>query len=316
MLTYLTKEIPDTDIVKVLWPFLHISVICFVLISGFFGIHSGMKGFAKLVSIFLIYSIPNIVYKCTLATTPHEYLQAFMFISKSEYWFIRTYLALFLLAPLINRYNESSSDLEQFFLLSVFGILSIYIGCIAKDPKYVDGKNIINFLFLYQLGSTFRRHESLIREKWGLKSLIFAFAAVSVLETLVLFFTHGSYVGHLVWRVTYPYSSPCLIANASLLFLIFTRITFSSSWVNTLAKGCLAVYLIHEMMPIVLLLERPLVREIYVQLGRLSLTVMALFVLSILVMSICLLINYLLTPFFDALSRWEESQFEKKRLDN
>lgn len=312
MLVYLTNEVPESGIVKVLWPFFHIGVICFVLISGYFGIHSGKKGLAKLIGICLVYSIPNIVYKCVLATSPQEYLQAFMFLSKSDYWFIRTYLALFLLAPLVNRFNDHCSGKEQWILMSVLGVLSVYVGCIAKDPIYLDGKNLIHFIFVYQLGHTFRQHESVIREKWGINKLLIAFAAISILETAVLFLAWDSYLGHLVWRMTFAYNSPVLLANASLFFLIFAQMEFSSAWVNKLAKGCLAVYLIHGITPVILHVERPMVKEIYGLSGSLPKTVVILFGVSILIMTLCLFINYLLTPVFRVLSCWETSLLERK----
>lgn len=43
---------------KAIWLPLHIGVILFILISGYFGIKSSIKGFIKLVGMVLVLSIP------------------------------------------------------------------------------------------------------------------------------------------------------------------------------------------------------------------------------------------------------------------
>ena len=94
-----------------LW--LHIGVINFVLISGFFGIKPSIKGLVKLLSIFLVYSIPEIVYGISLAVSFKDMIKSLLVISHTHYWFIRTYLFLYLISPILNLWIKKANIKQQ-----------------------------------------------------------------------------------------------------------------------------------------------------------------------------------------------------------
>lgn len=95
---------------SILFP-LHVAVICFVLISGYFGIRLSFKKITDFFIQVLFYNI--VVYSvCSVISnefTVKNFIISFLPLSHNQdLWFIRTYLYLMLLSPLINKYLSSS----------------------------------------------------------------------------------------------------------------------------------------------------------------------------------------------------------------
>lgn len=249
-LLWFVQDNPSYSELRALWLPLHVGVICFVLISGFFRIKPSSRGFIKLVVMVLVYSLPAMIYGLKNMHGWHSALHSLMFISRSDYWFVRTYLGLYLMSPLINKFLDYSSMKAKWYMLIVTGVISIYLGNITRYNLYVDGKNLVNFLFLYQLGQML----SLYFEKWeGIKTwkLLSAYIMLNALLVIGYYCTIDSRVGELLWRLSFPYCSPLLIVNALLLFMIIGRLSFKSRVLNHLSAGVFAVYLIHCSYPFI-----------------------------------------------------------------
>lgn len=88
---------------------LHISVVCFVLISGYFGIKFSFKKLILLLSQIIFYNVLCYVVSslCLDSFTFKEFVKSFLPLTyNQDLWFIRTYIILFLLVPIINKYIE------------------------------------------------------------------------------------------------------------------------------------------------------------------------------------------------------------------
>ena len=89
ILLYIITEIDNAILYKAIWIPLHVGVICFVLISGYFHIKPSLRGIVKLLAPLLVFYLPLTVWEYTQGFgSPKQ----FLFLSKSPYWFIRTYL--------------------------------------------------------------------------------------------------------------------------------------------------------------------------------------------------------------------------------
>ena len=141
-----------------LWIPLHIGVPIFVLISGYFGIHPSVRGFVNLVTKVAVLFIPLFTFNL-LAFDDGSSLSNFLIISHTQYWFVRTYIYLYLVSPVLNLYINYSSDKSLLYILSVLAFINIYIGFFDTDPSLVEGKNLVNFTFLYFIGAFLRRYE-------------------------------------------------------------------------------------------------------------------------------------------------------------
>ena len=144
---------PDSSpILKGLWLPAHIGVIVFLLISGFFGIRPSIKGGGKLLLLMFVYTIPYILYEYSISDGSVLSLISNLFIvSNTPFWFMRTYLMLYLLSPMVNKYITSLSKSESLFFITILSIFSIYMGLLDFDPALSGGKNIVFFILIQYL---------------------------------------------------------------------------------------------------------------------------------------------------------------------
>lgn len=232
-------------ITKPLITVLHIGVVCFVLISGFWGIKFSIKGFAKLFFYCSLYSI--LIYLFAVLLNPDLFTlktSINSFIPR-QWWFIPVYLCLFLLTPLINTQLKNSSKSKKILFIILLTIVSFGFGQFIRSLS--GGKNPINFILIYYIGN-YLKTELFISPKINLKKIIIIYLVFNTaLFTLMLFAElYFPFVNKIMHRLFFTYNSIGLIINSILFFLIFTKIKFSSKIVNWFASSSLAVYLIHE----------------------------------------------------------------------
>ena len=257
----------------------HVGVVIFVLISGYFGIKPSLKG---LVSIYLSMVFYNVLLFSGWVFIGHnhpelsDYIKVFMPFSHSApwLWFMKTYILLYLISPLLNkardfklitpRYTEQQKDTDSLInrfikvpliynsggnmlILVCFGFIVFYFGWLNKNGDLYDGRNVIEFAFLYLLGGFFRDRvvvTDVNRKSWRRTFLWAVLLTYSFVGT-ILYFASGSFLDLARW-VFHPYTSPILILMASLLFLYFTTLEIQSNIINWMAGSTLAVYLVHE----------------------------------------------------------------------
>lgn len=229
-------------------PSVHIGVILFVLISGYYGIKPSIKGFTRIILMVIVYYLPLQIMDLFMTGQMCDFKavrNSFMIISKTPYWFIKTYIYLYLIAPIINTFIQYSQRHTINYILLFLAIISIYFG-LTGDASLSDGKNLTNFVFLYLLGNTIRRYYNLwtrIEKTW--------IAITYVCLNIVLIFLNYTFpksttVGYIIWRSCMPYCSPLLILNATLIFLLFSKLKIQSKYINCMAGSMFAVYLIHS----------------------------------------------------------------------
>ena len=165
-----------------------------------------------------------------------------LFISYSPYWFIKTYLCLYLFSPVLNKYLEKINSKERLFLICSLTFISVYLGSSLGDPSLAEGKNLINFSLLYTLGNTFKVYE---RDLIKIPSR-YLICGYIILNCCILYlFAQTGMISKIIWFASFPYCSPLLIINAALFFLIVSRLKLSSSIINSIASSMFAVYLLH-----------------------------------------------------------------------
>ena len=224
---------------------LHIGVILFVLISGYWGIKSTMKGFIKLVTMVAIYFLPiALLTDIYYGGGVKAIIKDCLFISHSPYWFIRTYLCLYLFSPVLNKYLENISAKKRKVLIVILCFISIYIGTTQGDPTLSEGKNLVNFSLLYILGNTLRTYEG-IWKSLSNKYLIPLYLSLNFLLVFLYCILDSDIIRKLIWIISFEYCSPILIINGILFFIIIARYELHSKWINYIASSMFAVYLVH-----------------------------------------------------------------------
>lgn len=279
---------------KAIWLPLHVGVPLFVLISGYFGIKASPKGLIKLLGKVFVLTVPVLmIYNVSSGCGMKGIIKSLLFVSNTPYWFVRIYVLLYLFSPVINHYLSNISDKKNLYLLTILGWMSVYIGTSHGEPSLIDGKNLINFLFLYCLGNSLRKYESMINRRTALCGGGL-FIVINLLTVTMYTNYYDCIIGQAIWRLSFDYCSPILIFNSVLLFVIFSKINIKSNIINIIASSTFSMYLIH-----LLVLDWPIsdiAIEMYNNCSNEITLFLALTCFTIIIMSGCMLIDKILSP--------------------
>ena len=211
-----------------------ISVNVFVLISGWFGIRVKLdKILSLLFQVFFFGSLIAIVMVLVGGGNGADLRKTATL--GGSYWFVKSYLLLYMFAPLLNMFVENVSKKQLGRFLILFIAFEMYFGWLT-DTKWFDyGYSPLSFMGLYLLARYLKSYWDL--DTYNRYAYLITYGVVTVLVAAcsMLVPTHLFYV----------YSSPALIlASVSFLFF-FCRIELKSKLVNSVAASCFAAYLLH-----------------------------------------------------------------------
>lgn len=108
-----------------------IGVPVFVMISGYFKIKASVKGFLNITLQVVFYSvIADILCRFVFhePLTTGNILGAVFPVTMTQYWFVSTYLLLYLLSPFLNRFIRSLTQKDYLAYLITLSILVCYGG--------------------------------------------------------------------------------------------------------------------------------------------------------------------------------------------
>lgn len=225
-----------------------VAVNVFVMLSGWYGIKPSFKklgGFIFQV-IFLIF----VIYFCFwgVGIVPHHSFGGWVkILFFNQYWFVQSYIILFLFSPILNSFIANvTRETYRFVLLSLFIIQFVYgfLPYASIYGWYNDGYSPLTFFFLYLLARYVKLYETSIENYhssfygigWVLTALV-----IALFGFLTVYFGLGnSYIMYF-----YGYSSPFVIIGAMLLLLAFSRISIKSWLINWVASSVFAAYILH-----------------------------------------------------------------------
>lgn len=144
-----------------------VSVNVFVLISGWFTIKPSVKGFCNFIfqCLFFFIGIYAVMLMTGLADLSIKGL-AICFFLTSKNWFIKAYIGLYILAPILNVFSEKASKKELgIFLVCFYTFQSIY-GCSGAATYIASGYSTFSFIGLYLLAQYIKRYYT-NDYKWG-----------------------------------------------------------------------------------------------------------------------------------------------------
>ena len=288
-------------IVNSLIPVVHIGVICFVLISGYWGIKFSIKGFLRLFLYCSFYSI--VIYTVSAVINPDLFsLKNFIkSIIPYQWWFIPVYLCLYLLSPLINIPLKTASAKTKLFFIIILLLISFVFGRFV--PSLSDGKNPLNFVLIYYLGNFLRTAVKL--PSWNVKKLLYLYLICNVLLFVSIFISnlYIPKIAHIINQLFYPYNSAGIMINSILFFLIFTKLKFNSRLINWLSSSSLAVYLLHENSYIIPYLSN-CIDQLQNSTANSVVFISALFAFAIIIFIVAVLIDKVISPVFDILFKF------------
>lgn len=229
-----------------------IGVNCFVLISGFFGIRPSVKGFTTFVFSCLFYSV--VIYSIFAIVDSSQYgwkdvLQSFAIFSHTDLWFIPAYLALYVFSPVINKGFEALHRHQHITLLCALTFINVYLGWFWGGKINPTGYNAMHLIFIYLIGRFIHTYHS----SWSLRSCHYF---IGFIGAFLLIFASSFVMNS---SMAFAYNSPFVILSSVFFFLIFSQISFFDFNINHIASSAFAVYLIHKMPPLWILLKNFLI---------------------------------------------------------
>ena len=274
----------------------------FVLLTGWFGTRFKWRGVGRLVSQTAVVSLSMYAVVTLLgADLPRTFLDTVKVVW--GYWFVRSYLLLYVLSPLLNAFIEQSDEKRLgAFLLAYY---AFFIPYSLIDNNIGTGYNTMSFIGLYMLARYLRLYGANRLRSVRTWTLWTGWLAVVALGTLIITLTAQlatQTATHEVLNYVTSYSSVLVVSGAVLLLLAFSRLSVQKRWVNWLAAGSFTVYLTHQQ----LYLRKPytdFIKSLIRNAGSPALCSLAVLVtvLAIFLASVC----------FDALRRYAGEKFNE-----
>ena len=223
-----------------------VAVNVFVLISGWFGIRPSVKGFCKFAFQCLFFSVGIYAVMNALGKTDFSLrgiAGCFALIPGGSYWFITSYIGLYLFSPVLNAFiNTVEKKTFVYFLAGFYTFQTIY-ALIGGGANYLmKGYSAMSFMALYLLASFIRKHIDL--SKFSRQTFSIGYIIITITMTLVWLAAKVFNLGVFDSRLL-AYSNPIVVISSLCLLLTFSKIRYKSSLVNKLAASSFAVYLLH-----------------------------------------------------------------------
>lgn len=231
----------------------------FVMLSGWFLIKTRAKSFYSLVfQVVVLWGGCFLVF-LLIGKTKLTVNNLFEIIAFTRWdWFIKAYIVLMIIAPILNTFVNCSSEKQQRILILGFFLFSITYGWVGGANRFfVDGYGPLLFIGIYLLSQY--AHHAL--EKDSTPSTVCRLLSFDKKYDLLVFLTcviinttmglYGLYMGKHIYGIVYAYTNPVTIIAALYLLLFFSKLKIEyNKIVNMLAAGSFAVYLLHSQVDI------------------------------------------------------------------
>lgn len=230
-----------------------IGVNIFILITGYFQIEQKFKA-KKILKIWLqtvFYSALIIVllrYFNIIKVDRRIIFYAFLPVTYNEYWFISSYILLYLFSPFINKFAKclSKNEYKNFLIIFTFLFSITYTVVIGSSyrAKATGLGNLAWFIYLYLLAGYIKLYE--IKFLNNKKLLIASITVIFIVyETILVLLKFAKL--DILSTMFIEVNSAFVLSLSILIFSLFKELNIKSSRViNYVASTTLTAYLIHE----------------------------------------------------------------------
>lgn len=235
----------------------HGAVNLFVLLTGYFQIKSTFK-WKKVYKLWLQVFFYSLLFGILLSILGYYKLHIidilhilFPIVSKS-WWFISTYMILYILSPFFNKFLLNLNQKEYKYLILII-VICVILNNIIPGSYFIDnyhGYNILWFLCIYTVGAYIRLYDIkkvntylylIVYLICSLITVLSRFILLNYLHKYINYFDGGNYL--------YAYNSLTIFIGSVALFMFFKNIKIKPIFyklVTTLSSTTFGVYLIHE----------------------------------------------------------------------
>lgn len=243
-------EANSEPITSILRSFFHALCVCavntFVMISGHFGIRFRTKGITSFLFQCLFFSIG--IYSVMLILNLADFTKIdiassiMLFKQADNYWFVWSYIILYILSPVINTFCEETTKNEFKRTLILFFILQCIIDFTPSNNFFQQGFSPLSFIGLYMIAYYFKRFGINIKKYTSL----FIFCSCVIINTLFEYSLKRFGIGNgVINSISSGYTNPITIIQSLSLLTFFSQLRIQSKVINWIATSCFAVYLFH-----------------------------------------------------------------------
>lgn len=184
----------------------------------------------------------------------------------NDYWFISSYLILYIFSDYINKFIDRISRLEyKKLLIILFIIFSIIPYLTGLKILGNNGYNFYNFIYLYMIGGYLRKYP--LKETYHFKRLsnngyrsilIFIFFLLAFINYSMVNFAQNvsgasnilNEISSRILATSLCYSTPFVIIQTIVYFEFFKTINIKNKIINVFSSTVLGIYLFHEYVPV------------------------------------------------------------------
>ena len=225
-----------------------IGVTLFILITGYFASKQNFK-LKKCLDIYLktlFFSI--LIFICCFFIDYEQSIKALKYsifpLTHNAYWFVTTYLLLYVFSPALNLILKKSSPetIKNYLILGAI----LWIGLPMFGLNQIDSySNLIYFMYLYFLGGAIKLKYITISSKYlfFLFFCIFVFVATAIISTI--FFWKNPINLYMFYDYFKLNSAYTLLISLG-IFYYFKNLKINSPLVNWLSSSMFGVYLLHD----------------------------------------------------------------------
>lgn len=228
---------------------LFVGVNVFIMISGYYGIKLKIRGFTNLYLQCAFYGLVSYMihlYVDNASLGVSILNNSLLIFSHCQWWFITSYIGLYLLSPIINKGLAMMSIKEHLYMILIMTFMEIYLGYIWGTGNEPTGYGILHMIYIYSIGGYIRRRISMDTLKNHQLMLIGIYFGCIILMTVLILL--NVYVWHSDVMILRPwvYNNPLLIVASIAFFMLFGTFRISNKWINCCASSVLSAYLLPE----------------------------------------------------------------------
>jgi surface polysaccharide O-acyltransferase-like enzyme len=224
-----------------------IAADCFVLITGYYQINEKFK-LKKVIELWkqvIFYSVAISLIFWFVGIEPitiHTLLQAFFPVITGTYWFVTTYIVLYLFSPFINTALNSIKKEDHKKLILVLAIFFVILPSLTFTYFTDTGYSLYNFVFLYCVGAYIKKYDLPIKKLTYFLSGYFVCSFIILFG--VTFFRMFSETPVIFFSDPWNYNFIFVELAAICLFMVFRQIKIYSEKINVIAASVFGIYLV------------------------------------------------------------------------
>lgn len=226
-----------------------LSIVCvnvFVLISGWFGISPSVRSFCNFIfqCLFFLVGIYIVFLLCGLTSLSVKGIAGCL-VMLNWNWFIKAYLGLYIIAPVLNAFvNNAEKRAFQKVLLSFFIFQTTYSWISGGAVFFEGGYSTMSFIGLYLLARYVKLHQFSKNVLPPPIHFLSIFGIITIILTIVSY--TSVWIGlPMISGKMYSYVNPLVIISALSLLLFFEGLKIKSKLINFCAVSSFAIFLLH-----------------------------------------------------------------------